>query len=93
MTRSLRLACVLLGLLSVTGCGRLFKASCVRPGDFAGAVDNAPLKIPAGLDGPDTRSAVPIPPLAEPERPRKSDDPCLDAPPKYAIPKETRPAA
>jgi hypothetical protein len=49
--------------------------------------------VPPGLDAPDTRNALPIPPLSEPERPRKAEDPCLDAPPKYSVPKETRPAA
>ena len=93
MKRFLPLAVTCACLLVLAGCGRLFKASCGRPGDYAGAVNNEPLKIPPGLDGPDTRSALPIPPLAEPERPRKADDPCLDAPPKYAVPKETRPAA
>jgi hypothetical protein len=51
------------------------------------------LQIPAGLQGPDTRSSLPVPPLAEPERPRRADEPCLDAPPPYANPAPARPAA
>ncbi len=61
--------------------------------DYAAAVDNQPLQVPAGLQGPDTRSALPVPPLAEPERPRRADEPCLDAPPRYANPAPVRPAA
>jgi uncharacterized lipoprotein len=78
---------------TLSGCGNLFKATCVRPEDYASAVDNKPLQIPAGLQGPDTRTALPMPPLNEPERPRGADEPCLDAPPRYANPAPARPAA
>ena len=84
---------IALAMLVLPGCGRLFKASCARPDDYARAVQNAPLKVPAGLDAPDTRTALPIPPLAEPERPRTATDPCLDAPPKYIEAKQPTPAA
>jgi uncharacterized lipoprotein len=79
--------------LVLPGCGRLFKATCVKAEDYAGAVDNKPLQIPAGLQGPDTRTALPVPPLNEPERPRQAAEPCLDAPPRYANPAPARPAA
>jgi uncharacterized lipoprotein len=79
--------------LVLGGCGTLFKATCAKPEDYAGAVDNGPLKIPAGLQGPDTRSALPVPPLNEPERPRAADEPCLDAPPRYSLPAPAKPAA
>lgn len=79
--------------MALSGCGRIFKATCVQPSDFAGEVDRPPLKVPAGLDAPDTRRALQIPPLNEPERPRTAADPCLDAPPRYAIPRQTPPAA
>ena len=75
------------------GCGRLFKATCVRPGDFAAAIDNKPLQVPAGLQGPDTRTSLPVPKLEEPERARGPEEPCLDAPPRYANPAPPRPAA
>lgn len=79
--------------LALSGCGRIFKATCVQPSDYAGEVDLPPLKVPAGLDAPDTRRALPIPPLNEPERPRTAQDPCLDAPPRYAIPRQSAPSA
>lgn len=87
-------AFVVLGCsLSVAGCSRLFKTTCVRAEDYAGAQNNPPLKVPPGLQAPDTRAALPIPTLNEPERPRTAEEGCLDAPPRYAIPKATKPAA
>jgi uncharacterized lipoprotein len=80
-------------VLASSGCSRLFRATCVKPEDFASAVDRQPLKIPPGLDAPDARAALPIPPLNEPERPRAAGEPCLDAPPRYVTPRETRPSA
>jgi uncharacterized lipoprotein len=58
----------------------------VQPYDSARSV--APLKVPAGVDPPDTRSALKIPPLNEPAPPpRKPTDQCLDAPPPFAAPR------
>jgi uncharacterized lipoprotein len=79
--------------LPLASCGGLFKASCVKPGDYAGAVNNPPLKVPPGLTAPDARAALPIPQIEAPERERAADEPCLDAPPKYVAPKDSRPAA
>lgn len=75
------------------GCGHLFKATCAKPADYAGTVDNPPLHVPAGLQGPDTRSSLPVPALNEPERARAAGEPCLDAPPRYAVPAPAKPAA
>lgn len=91
--RALHAFVILACALSVTGCSRIFKSTCVRAEDYAGAQNNAPLKVPPGLQAPDTRAALPIPVLNEPERPRAADEGCLDAPPRYAIPKATKPAA
>ncbi|MBM4233801.1 MAG: hypothetical protein FJ160_06425 [Gammaproteobacteria bacterium] len=76
---------VLLGAPLLAGCSfwGIFKASCAKPADFASVVDNAPLKIPAGRDAPDTRAALTIPPLDTPEAPRPADAPCIDLPPKF----------
>lgn len=41
------------------------------------------LAAPAGLEAPDPRLAIAIPPLNEPERPRSAGDPCLSQPPSY----------
>jgi uncharacterized lipoprotein len=93
MTLMRNLIVAAMAMLALAGCGRIFKATCVQPADYAGEVDRPPLKVPAGLDAPDTRRALPIPPLSEPERPRSAADPCLDAPPRFAIPRQQAPAA
>ncbi len=47
------------------------------------AVENPALKVPVGLNAPDTRNAVKVPALTEPEKPRGKTDPCLSQPPSY----------
>jgi uncharacterized lipoprotein len=45
-----------------------------------------PLKIPPGLDTPDTTRALRLPALNEPAPPaRKGRDPCLDEPPSFKV--------
>ncbi len=53
-----------------------------------------PLKIPPGLDAPDTTSALRLPALNEPPPPaRGRKDPCLDDPPSFKITKPAAPQA
>jgi uncharacterized lipoprotein len=59
-------------------------ASCAKPGLYVQAQSVAPLRIPGGLDAPDTRGALRVPDLNEPEAPRPAGTPCLDQPPRYA---------
>lgn len=78
----IRFAFVALAVLSLPACKTLFKGgSCDKPGPHETAQNLPPLKVPAGLDAPDTRASMPIPELAEPEKPRAAGDPCLDLPP------------
>lgn len=91
--RVVRVAGVAALALAVGGCGSLFKATCAKQADYASVADNPPLKVPPGLNAPDTRSAVPIPVLKEPERPRSAAEPCIDLPPRFAEPKPPQPAA
>ena len=56
---------------------------CREPQMRAGFENRGPLVVPPGLDAPDTRGAVRIPALNEPETPRAPTDPCLSAPPDY----------
>jgi uncharacterized lipoprotein len=89
---------LLLGLLAIgvgiTGCKALRRSSaCLKPGAYVGAQNVKPLVVPEGLDAPDTRGALRIPELKQPARARTATDGCLDAPPKFAVPKETKPAA
>jgi len=55
--------------------------------DYVGAKEMPPLKAPPGLEPPDTRNALKIPPLDAPERPRGKNEACLDVPPPFATPK------
>jgi hypothetical protein len=59
-------------------------ASCTKPGLYVQAQTVPPLRVPAGLDAPDTRGALKVPDLNEPEVPRAAGSPCLDMPPKFS---------
>lgn len=83
---------ILAALVLLPGCRLLNRTSCNKPQAYQKAEDNPALKIPLGLDAPDTRTALHIPPLTEPVAPRGPDDPCLDAPPSY-VTAPARPAA
>jgi uncharacterized lipoprotein len=82
--------------LALCGCRSLhrFTQSCNQDTDrYMQATTVAPIKVPAGVDAPETRSALQIPVLNEPAAPpRGPKDPCLDAAPKYTEPKGPRPA-
>lgn len=58
--------------------------SCAKPGIYTEAQSVPPLRIPSGLEGPDTRGALRIPELNEPEVPLPRTAPCIDSPPKYS---------
>jgi hypothetical protein len=73
-------------LATSTGCSWFHhgnRAKCREPTIGEHAKNLPPLKVPAGLDAPDTRNAIKIPPLTEPEHPRTPKDPCLSSPPSY----------
>ncbi|MDW8260471.1 MAG: hypothetical protein RML32_13620 [Gammaproteobacteria bacterium] len=71
-------------LSMATGCTRWLRASpCDERQPYESAESLPPLKVPPGLDAPDTRGALRIPELNEPEPPRPPGGPCLDAPPRY----------
>ena len=55
--------------------------------DYAGAREMPPLKAPPGLDAPDTRNSLKVPPLDAPERIRGKNEPCLDMPPPFSTTK------
>lgn len=71
-------------LLLLPGCKRFTTADCDKPQLYAEARNLAPLRIPAGLDAPNTRGAMKIPELNEPEVPHVKGDRCLDQPPRYS---------
>ena len=81
-------------LLAMGGCKRLTGAgNCNKPQLYAQAQGVPALRIPLGLDAPDTRGALRIPELNEPEAPRAAGDPCLDEPPPYVTPAPAAPPA
>lgn len=83
---ALLIACVMATVL-LAGC-KSRGATCRQSNkDYAGAQELPPLKAPAGLEAPDTRNSLKVPPLNTPERIRGKDEPCLDAPPPFANPK------
>jgi uncharacterized lipoprotein len=82
---------LLLLLLSplVGGCHFFRSASakaCHSPQPYQKAQSVPPLKIPSGLDAPDTTNALHLPTLKEPgPPPRSGKQPCLDEPPPYKV--------
>jgi uncharacterized lipoprotein len=72
---------LVVAVISLAGCKSL---SCNAPPSYGNDASIPPLEVPVGLDAPDTRNALKIPDLNEPERPRGKGDPCLDEPPPYS---------
>jgi hypothetical protein len=84
--RPLLLVTASLALLAATGCSTLTGTSCRKPQPYQTAEDLPPLRMPPGLDRPDTSGALKIPALNEPEYPLDPDGPCLEAPPALTEP-------
>ena len=73
-------------LLALAGCKALTANSCHGTQPYMDAHSVPPLKVPTGLDSPDTASALRIPTLNEPPSPpRHAKDPCLDEPPAFKV--------
>jgi uncharacterized lipoprotein len=83
----------LLAVSALSGCGKRLAACKQDNKDYVGAAELPPLKAPPGLEAPNTRNALKVPPLNTPERIRGRGEPCLDAPPPYSTPKPATPAA
>lgn len=71
-------------LLPLAGCGWLPDAysGCNDLKPYHSARQQAPLKVPAGADLPDTRNALKIPEVTAPELPPQPNT-CLEHPPAY----------
>lgn len=82
-------------LLLLGGCHLLRNVgSCHKPQGYEKATSVAPLKIPSGLDTPDTTNALRLPVLNEPAPPKRSGkDPCLYEPPSFKVTKPAAPQA
>jgi hypothetical protein len=82
---SRRIAVVLiLASAAMLGACRSASVKCAKPGAYVQAQTVAPLRIPANLDAPDTRGALRVPDLNEPEVPAPTVSPCLDQPPRFS---------
>lgn len=76
---ALALACAALGAC------RSGPPKCAKPGVYAEAESIAPLRIPTGLQAPDTRGALRIPELTDTTpQPLPAGASCLEQPPRYA---------
>lgn len=99
MKSVLKLGVLLAVSLALAGCHpiRALKSraySCHNKQPYMAATSVAPMKIPSGLDVPDTTNALKIPDLNEPAPPpRKGHDPCLDEPPPFKVAKPATPQA
>lgn len=74
------------GLLLLAGGCKGIISNCKGAQAYASAQELPPLRIPVGLDGPDTGRALKVPPLDQPEVPRPDGARCLDEPPAYTPP-------
>jgi uncharacterized lipoprotein len=88
-------AALLLLMLPLIGGCHLFRGAsakaCHGPQPYQKAQSVPPLKVPAGLDPPDTTSALRLPALNEPApAPRSGKQPCLDEPPPYKVTQPTK---
>jgi uncharacterized lipoprotein len=80
-------------LTLVAGCRSSAELCDNKSAAYASAESIPPLKIPVGLETPDTRNALRIPDLNSPEPPpRRVGEGCLDEPPKYTTPTAPKPA-
>jgi uncharacterized lipoprotein len=76
----------------LSGCFKSKLTSCNQTNEeYAGAQEVPPLQAPPGLDAPNTRNSLKVPPLSTPERVRGKDEPCLDIPPPFSTPKAAAP--
>ena len=87
-------AMLLLMLPLIDGC-HFFRGAgakaCHGPQPYQKAQSVLPLKVPVGLDAPDTTNGLRLPALNEPAPPpRSGKQPCLDEPPPYKVTQPTK---
>lgn len=69
----------------MSGCSLFHKLTpdCHTAQEYQRARQTAPLKVPVGLDSPNTQGALVIPVVADAPPPPGPKDACLDEPPRY----------
>ena len=69
----------------MSGCHIFTKLNpdCHSKQEYQHALSSPPLKVPAGLDSPNTSGALIIPTVADAPPPPGPKDTCYDVPPRY----------
>ncbi|MGC1387888.1 MAG: hypothetical protein WA807_07780 [Steroidobacteraceae bacterium] len=80
-----RITLIIAVATTASGCHMFGKSvpDCHRPQEYQSAVQVPQLKVPAGLDTPNTQGALVIPALDVTPPPPARNAACLDAPPRY----------
>jgi uncharacterized lipoprotein len=96
--RVLTLGLTLVLVLTTAACNPFRRSAtaelCKDPLGYATLEEGTNLKVPAGLESPDTRGALRIPDLNTPAPPpRTTEQGCLDQPPPFTVAKPVEPEA
>jgi hypothetical protein len=83
--RFVGLSALLGSVALVSGCASITGRTCLKAPAEADTQDHAPLRIPVGLDAPDTRSALKIPEPPETVAAPGPQGRCLEDPPAAAF--------
>jgi uncharacterized lipoprotein len=80
-----RVLIVIIAAALSSGCHLFSKLTpdCHTPQEYQRAGQVAPLKVPPGLDSPNTKDALVIPTVELAPPPPGPKDACLDIPPRY----------
>jgi uncharacterized lipoprotein len=84
--RPIRPAAFVAAAVLLNGCRLLhggIQTNCHKPQEYQRAVQRAPLKVPEGLDSPNTQGALVIPTVDLAAPPPGPHEACLDTPPRY----------
>jgi uncharacterized lipoprotein len=84
--KPIKLLLVVAAITTLGGCAKIlhgFAPDCHKPQEYQRAVQVPALKVPAGLDTPNTQGALVIPTVELAPPPRSRRDSCMDEPPRY----------
>jgi uncharacterized lipoprotein len=84
--KSVQLLLVVTIVTALSGCAKLlhgFAPDCHKPQEYQRAVQVPGLRVPSGLDTPNTQGALVIPAVDIAPPPRTKHESCLDEPPRY----------
>lgn len=83
--RPIRPAAFVAAAVLLNGCRLIhgYQPDCHKTQEYQRAVQRAPLKVPEGLDSPNTVGALVIPTVDLAAPPPGPHEACLDTPPRY----------